>query len=213
MAARPLPDPQGGWMVRLGSGPAAFGRGRFASAAAAADWAARAAGAARQSAFRIGPRRIAGTLAEALRRWSIDQGTLPEAEGGTHLAPVRRFESLLRDPTCAWPLTILLPADLAALRARRHAAGEAMMLVEQAALAAAVEALRDLYLQHLDNPFHAAAPDGVFLPRHADACPPPARMLAAYVAALQNGRHLDEVLGLEGLHVPAVALPLRAGAG
>jgi hypothetical protein len=208
MAAGPLPDPQGGWMVRLGSGPAAFGRGGFASAAAADDWAGRAAEAARRSAIRIGSRRIPGTLAEALRRWLIDQGTLPEAEGGTHLAPIHRFESLLLDPACAWPLAILSPEDLVALRARR-VGGEAMVLVEQAAMAAAVEALRDLYLRHLDNPFHAVAADGVFLMEHAAEGPRAAWLLTAYVAALREGQHLDEVMVLAGLHVPITALLSR----
>jgi hypothetical protein len=202
MAARPLPDPQGGWMVRLGNGPAACARGGFASAAAASGWAAMVTEAARRSAIRIGPRRIPGTLAEALRRWAIDQGTLPEAEGGTHLAPLRRFEPLLSDPACAWPLAALRPDDLVALRARRRAAlGEAAMLVEQAALVAAVDALRDLYLSHLENPFCAVADDGVFLTPEGD--PPAARRLAAYVAALRQGCHLDEVLILAGLHAGA----------
>lgn len=202
MAARPLPDPQGGWMVRLGSGPAAFSRGGFASVAAADHWAEQAAEAARRSAIRIGPRRIPGTLAEALRRWCIDQGTLPEAEGGTHLAPVRRFESLLQDIACAWPLAILSPEDLSALRARRRPLGVAAMLVEQAALAAAVDALRELHLPQLDNPFHAPADDGVFLPERMAGSPPAARSLAAYVTALREGQHLDEVLVLAGLHDP-----------
>lgn len=205
MAARPLPDPQGGWMVRLGSGLAAFSRGGFIDAAAAADWAERAAEAARHCAIRIGPRRIPGTLAEALRRWSIDQGTLPEAEGGTHLAPLRRFNDLLCDPACAWPLSVLLPDDLEALRMRRGPQGLGMMLIEQAALAAAVEALRDLYLPHLDNPFHAPAADGIFLPPRPGEGPAAARTLLRYVAALQAGQHLDEVMVLAGLHQPFAA--------
>ena len=84
------------------------------------------------------------------------------------------------------------------------------MLVEQAALAAAVEALRDLYLSHLDNPFHAVAADGVFLPEYPARCPPAARRLRAYVAALRDGQHLDEVLVLAGLHV--AVMPARPGA-
>ncbi len=78
------------------------------------------------------------------------------------------------------------------------------MLVEQAALAAAVDALRDLHLPHLGNPFSAAAADGVFLPPGTAPGPPAARLLARYVAALRDGRHLDEVLALAGLHVAAV---------
>ncbi|MFC7556787.1 hypothetical protein ACFQU7_38120 [Pseudoroseomonas wenyumeiae] len=51
------------------------------------------------------------------------------------------------------------------LRARRRAAlgSEATMLLEQAALAAAIDALRDLYLPDLSNPFSS-------WPRTASRC-------------------------------------------
>jgi hypothetical protein len=152
-------------MVEIGKGTAAFGRGGFADAAAAAAWGEMAAGCVKPSTIRLGPRRILGTMAEALRRWAIDQGTLPMAEGGTHLAPVQRLSDVMADPACTLPLAALDPDDLSALRARRLAAlsGEAAMLAEQAALAAAIDALRDLHLPQLRNPFRQPAPDGVTL--------------------------------------------------
>ncbi|MBC9177904.1 hypothetical protein [Pseudoroseomonas ludipueritiae] len=170
MVTRPKPGPDGGWMVEIGKGPAAFGRGGFADAAAAAAWAEMAAQCVKPSTIRLGPRRLLGTMAEALRRWAIDQGTLPEAEGGTHLAPVTRLAELMADPACALPLAALQPEDLALLRARRRAAlgSEAAMLLEQAALAAAIDALRDLYLPDLPNPFLRTAPDGLTLMEEAD---------------------------------------------
>jgi hypothetical protein len=138
-----------------------------------------------------------GTLAEALRRWAIDQGTLPLAEGGTHLAPVTRLAGLMADPACALPLAALQPEDLALLRRRRRLAlgSEAGMLLEQAALAAATDALRDLYLPDLPNPFLQPAPDGVALLDEADC----ARLLSL----LQRGEAGTE---------RAVALLLTTGA-
>ncbi|RKK03647.1 hypothetical protein EBE87_16740 [Pseudoroseomonas wenyumeiae] len=170
MVTRPKPGPDGGWMVEVGKGPAAFGRGGFANAAAAAAWAEMAAQYVKPSTIRLGPRRLLGTMAEALRRWAIDQGTLPEAEGGTHLAPVSRLAGVMADPVCALPLAALQPEDLMLLRARRRAAlgSEATMLLEQAALAAAIDALRDLYLPDLSNPFFQLAPDGLALLQEAD---------------------------------------------
>jgi hypothetical protein len=176
MVTRPRPGPDGGWMVEIGKGPAAFGRGGFADAAAAAAWAEMAAQCIKPSTIRLGARRLLGTMAEALRRWAIDQGTLPLAEGGTHLAPVTRLAGLMADPVCALPLAALAPEDLAALRIRRRAVlqGEAAMLLEQAALAAAIDALRDLYLPDLSHPFLRPAPDGAMLLEKADC----ARLLA-----------------------------------
>jgi hypothetical protein len=197
MVTRPKPGPDGGWMVEIGKGPNAFGRGGFADAATAAGWAEMAAQCIKPSTIRLGPRRLLGTMAEALRRWAIDQGTLPLAEGGTHLAPVTRLADVIADPACALPLAALGPEDLAALRARRLAAlrNEAAVLVEQAALAAAIDALRDLYLPHLPNPFLHAAADGIALLEEADC----ARLLA--LAALE-----------EPDLACALALPLTTGA-
>lgn len=170
MVTRPKPGPDGGWMVEIGKGAAAFGRGGFADARAATAWAEMAAQCVKPSTIRLGPRRLLATMAEALRRWAVDQGTLPEAEGGTHLAPVTRLAELMADPACALPLAALQPEDLALLRARRRAVlgSEAAMLLEQAALAAAIDALRDLYLPDLPNPFLQPAPDGLALLEEAD---------------------------------------------
>lgn len=170
MVTRPKPGPDGGWMVEIRKGPTAFGRGGFADAAAAAAWAEMASQCVKPSTIRLGPRRWLGTLAEALRRWAIDQGTLPAAEGGTHLAPVARLAGLMTDPACALPLAALQPEDLALLRLRRRAAlgSEAGMLLEQAALAVATDTLRDLYLPDLSNPFLQPAPDSIALLEDAD---------------------------------------------
>ena len=170
MVTRPKPGPDGGWMVEIGKGTVAFGRGGFADAGAAAAWAEMATRCVKPSTIRLGQRRLLATMAEALRRWAIDQGTLPEAEGGTHLAPVARLAGLMAEPVCALPLAALQPEDLALLRTRRHAAlgSEAAMLLEQAALAAAIDALRDLYLPDLTNPFFEPAPDGLTLLEEAD---------------------------------------------
>ena len=207
MAVRPRLHPDGGWMVRLGSGAAGFGRDGFADAAAAEAWAAMAAAAIAPSTIRIGPRRILATMAEALRRWAIDQGTLPEAEGGTHLAPLRRLADLMEDPLCALPLAAVTPADLVALRRRRAVAlaSPGAMLVEQAALAAAIDALRDLHLPRLSSPFLVPAADGLFLSDPADLrieMEPAARDLCHFARALGEGLHLDEVMVLAGLHTP-----------
>jgi hypothetical protein len=170
MVTRPKPGPDGGWIVEIGKGPAAFGRGGFTDAAGAAAWAEMAARCVGPSTIRLGPRRLLGTMAEALRRWAIDQGTLPAAEGGTHLAPITRLADVMADPACALPLAALQPEDLALLRARRRAAlgSKAAMLVEQAALATAIDALRDLYLPDLPNPFFLPASDGLALLEEAD---------------------------------------------
>ncbi|MDJ0390372.1 hypothetical protein QMO56_19855 [Roseomonas sp. E05] len=147
----------------VGQGALGFSRDAFPDRAAAEDWAARACLAARQCTIRIGSKRFLGTAAEALRRWAIDQGTLPRAEGGTQVAPLQRLAPLLEDPDCALPLAVLLPDDLAALRRRRLTAlqSPAAMLAEQAALAAALEQFRDFHLPALDDPFTEIAPDGL----------------------------------------------------
>ena len=169
MTTRPQPGPQGGWSIELGKGAAAFGRDGFPTAEAASEWAEMASAALKVSTIRIGPKRIVGTGAEALRRWAIDQGTLPRAEGGTHLAPLARLQPLMDDPACALPLAALTPEDLASLRARRLAVlgDPAAMLVEQAALAAAIDDLASLHLPSLEQPFHRQAPDGLLLPDDA----------------------------------------------
>jgi hypothetical protein len=207
MTLRPQPGPAGGWSVEIGKGPTAFGRNNFATAAEAESWSSMAQAALKASTIRIGPKRILGTGAEALRRWAIDQGTLPRDEGGTHLAPLARLQPLIADPACALPLAALLPEDLALLRARRRQAleSEAAMLLEQAALAAAIDNLRDLYLPALEQPFHTAAPDGVFLPDDA-AC---ARILAR---SLQQDADLGRAVGLiltTGI-APSLLLAARA---
>lgn len=163
MTARVRPGQDGQWQVVVGQGPMAFRREHFQDRAAAEAWAAMATLSARLCLVRIGSKRFLGTAAEALRRWAIDQGTLPRSEGGTQLAPLQRLGPLMADPDCALPLAALLPADLAGLRARRLAAlgcPEAM-LVEQAALAAALEQFRDFHLPALEDPFAEIAPDGL----------------------------------------------------
>jgi hypothetical protein len=180
MTTRPQPGPEGGWSITLGKGPTAFGRDGFPTAEAASDWAEMAAASLKTSTIRIGPKRIIGTGAEALRRWAIDQGTLPRAEGGTHLAPLTRLQPMMADPACALPLAALAPEDLAGLRARRHAAlgSESAMLVEQAALAVAIDELMSLYLPSLQQPFHRPAPDGLSIPEDADCAGLLSRCLA-----------------------------------
>ncbi|PHK93682.1 hypothetical protein CR162_16975 [Pseudoroseomonas rhizosphaerae] len=147
----------------IGQGDAAFRHGAFLDRDAAQGWAAQAAEAKRACTVRIGSKRFLGTAAEALRRWAIDQGTLPRDEGGTQLAPLLRLAPLLEDPACAWPLGLLDAAELAALRRRRLAALDDLgaMLAEQAALFAALEMFRDFYLPALDDPFARIAPDGL----------------------------------------------------
>lgn len=186
MTTRPQPGPQGGWSVELGKGPAAFGRSGFPTAEAASAWAEMAGTALKLSTIRIGPKRIVGTGAEALRRWAIDQGTLPRAEGGTHLAPLTRLQPLMADPACALPLAAMTPEDLAGLRVRRLKAlgDETAMLVEQAALAAAIDELASLHLPSLEQPFYHPAPDGLLLPDDA---------LCA--AAISHGLAEDAMLG------------------
>jgi len=163
MLTRVRPSQDGSWQVLLGQGAISFGRDGFPDRAGAEEWAARAAQAARQCTIRIGSKRFLGTPAEAIRRWAIDQGTLPRAEGGTQVAPLRRLTPLLEDPDCALPLAVLSPDDLAALRRRRLTALEspAALLAEQAALAAALEQFRDFHLPALDDPFGEIAPDGL----------------------------------------------------
>jgi hypothetical protein len=196
MVMRPTPGRNGGWRVEIGKGPSAFGRDDFADAAAAEAWAGMAAQALKACTIRLGTKRIVATPAEALRRWAIDQGTLPLAEGGTHVAPVERLAGLMADPACALPLAAIVPGDLAALRLRRRAVlgNEAAMLVEQAALAAAIGSLLDLYLPGLAQPCFSAAPDGLQVLEDA-AC--------AQAIALALSRDAD--LGR------AVALMLTAG--
>jgi len=163
MLTRVRPEQDGSWQALVGQGTLRFGRDAFPDRAAAEDWAARAGLAARQCTIRIGSKRFLGTAAEALRRWAIDQGTLPRAEGGTQVAPLQRMAPLLEDPDCALPLSALAPEDLAALRRRRLAAlpGPAALMAEQAALAAALEQFRDFHLPALDDPFAEIAPDGL----------------------------------------------------
>ena len=121
--------------------------------------------AVRLSSFRIGRRHVLATGAEALCRWAIEQGTLPAAEGGTHVAPLVRLAALAEDPACMLPMAALVPAELTRLRLRRHAAlgSAAAVLAEQAALAAAFSALCELYMQDCGNPLGPAAPDGCYL--------------------------------------------------
>jgi hypothetical protein len=156
-------DAQGGWHVALGQGASCLRQGPFTGRAEAEDWAMRAGLAVKQCTIRIGSKRFLGTAAEALQRWAIDQGTLPRVEGGTQLAPTRRLASLAADPACQWPLSLLQPASLAALRRVRISvlASPAPTLCEQAALAAALKQFRDFHLPGLDDPFGEAAPDGV----------------------------------------------------
>jgi hypothetical protein len=165
MVTRVRPGRDGTWQVAVGQGPMAFQREAFSDRAAAEDWAVMATLAARVCMVRIGTKRFLGTAAEALRRWAIDQGTLPRCEGGTGLAPLQRLGGLMADPDCALPLAALQPGDLAGLRARRlDALGcPAEMLVEQAALAAALEHFRDFHIPALDDPFAEPAPDGLCL--------------------------------------------------
>lgn len=109
---------------------------------------------------RVGAKRLVATGAEALRRWAIDQGTLPRAEGGTQLAPIVRLGGLLDDPACALPLAALSPAELAALRQRRQAVGPAAaVLAEQASLASAIQTFCEFFQLVLPHPFAAVAPD------------------------------------------------------
>jgi hypothetical protein len=119
----------------------------------------------KQCTIRIGTKRFLGTAAEALQRWAIDQGTLPRSEGGTQVAPVSRLAALAAEAVCHWPLALLQAEDLATLRWNRFQAlgGTAFMLVEQAALAVAVDQFRDFHLPALDDPFIEAAPDGISL--------------------------------------------------
>ncbi|WP_043339999.1 hypothetical protein [Belnapia moabensis] len=114
----------------------------------------------RASTVRVGAKRLVATGAEALRRWAIDQGTLPRAEGGTQLAPIVRLGGLLEDPACALPLAALSPGELAALRQRRQAAGPAAaVLAEQASLASAIQTFCEFFQLALPHPFAAVAPD------------------------------------------------------
>jgi hypothetical protein len=163
MVTRVRPGEAGHWQVAIGSGPAGFGRDGFTDRAAAEDWAAQASLALRASMVRIGSKRFLGTAAEALRRWAIDQGTLPLAEGGTQIAPLQRLAALIADADCALPLAALTPADLARLRRRRLAAlgCSAGLLGEQAALAAALDHFREFFLPALDDPFAEVAEDGL----------------------------------------------------
>lgn len=163
MVTRVRPGRDGTWQVAVGQGPMAFQRDAFTDRAAAEDWAAMATLAARVCMIRIGTKRFLGTAAEALRRWAIDQGTLPRSEGGTQLAPLQRLGALMADADCALPLAALQPGDLAALRARRLATlgCPAEMLVEQAALAAALEHFRDFHIPSIDDPFAEPGPDGL----------------------------------------------------
>lgn len=154
-----------GWQTEFGSGPAAVRQDGFATRPEAAAWGDGMVQAARISTFRIGRRQVLATGAEALRRWSIEQGTLPAAEGGTHVAPLARLAALAEDPACLLPMAALTPAELARLRLRRQAAlgSAAAVLAEQAALAAAFSALCELYLQECGNPLGLTAPDGCYL--------------------------------------------------
>jgi len=163
MLTRVRPGQDGSWQAVLGQAAMGFGRDGFPDRAAAEDWAARAGLAARECTIRIGSKRFLGTAAEALRRWAIDQGTLPRAEGGTQVAPLQRLAPLLEDSDCALPLAVLSPEDLSALRRRRLVALQdtAAMLAEQAAMAAALEQFRDFHLPALDDPFGEIAPDGL----------------------------------------------------
>ena len=117
------------------------------------------------SSFRVGRRRVVATLAETLGRWAVQQGTLPLAEGGTQRSPTVRLAGLLADPAAALPLSALDPDALVALRRRRleALASADAMLVEQAAIAAAVTELCDLHRLPWPHPLAAAASDGVVL--------------------------------------------------
>ena len=161
------PEAAGGWQVQLGRGAEQMRYGGFPSAAAATAWGDALALAMPASTFRVGRKRVLATGAEALGRWAIQQGILPRAEGGTQLAPALRLADLLADPACALPLAALGPTELAGLRARRLGAGAAVMLAEQAALAAAIAMLFELQGMTLAQPFAALAPDGWQLPAEA----------------------------------------------
>ncbi len=169
MIVRPTQGPDGHWRVEIGKGPASFHRDGFANLDDAQSWAADVIAAAKPSTIRVGHKRIAATGAEALRRWAIDQGTLPSSEGGTHRPPIDSLATLLADPANALPLFALTPADLAAQRARRSEAlgDDDILMVEQAALSLAIDDLSALYLPALQNPFSRPAPDGIFLPDDA----------------------------------------------
>jgi len=207
MVTRVRPGQDGTWQAVLGQGAAAFGRDGFASRAAAEEWGRHAAAAIRPSTVRIGSKRFLGTAAEALRRWAIDQGTLPRAEGGTQVAPVRRLAPFISDPDCALPLAALTPTDLAALRARRHALqGGAAMLAEQAALAAALAQFREFHLPAWESPLAEEAPDGLCVLEEADCG-------QAIACAGQMGESWERLVGLvltTGLSVP-VLLGCRQG--
>lgn len=157
--------PLRGWEAEFGSGAAALRQDGFATRPEAVAWGDGMAQAARLSTFRIGRRQVLATGAEALRRWSVEQGILPLAEGGTHVAPLARLSALAEDPACLLPMAALVPAELARLRLRRQAAlgVAAIALAEQAALAAAFSALCELYLREHGNPFASPAPDGCTL--------------------------------------------------
>jgi hypothetical protein len=191
MAADLKPGRHGDWRVRVGKGAAAFGRDGFGDMAAATRWADMAGLAIKTSTIRLGTKRLLGTAAEALRRWSIDQGTMPAAEGGTHIAPVMRLADLLADPACALPLAALGADDLVGLRARRRIAlaDEAAMLLEQAALSVAIDDLIAFYLPALGNPFLQAASDGL-------AVLPDAECSSAIALSLRMDAELSRAVAL-----------------
>ncbi|MFZ6765336.1 hypothetical protein [Pseudoroseomonas sp. WGS1072] len=179
------------WQVCIGRGAAALHRAPFQDRAAAEAWEGMASAALRRCTIRIGSKRFLGTAAEALRRWAIDQGTLPRAEGGTQIAPLHRLAGLLAEPECALPLAALGPADLQALRARRRVAlgGAAPMLAEQAALGAALAQFCDFHLPGLDSPLLGLAPDGLGLLSPVDCG-------RAIAWAQREGRDLGLLVGL-----------------
>jgi hypothetical protein len=157
------------------------------------------------TSFRVGRRRVIATAHEALQRWSVQQGILPRAEGGTQRPPGERLAGLMADPACHLPLSELDAQSLLALRSRRLAELKdwSAMLVEQAAMAAAIDALRELHGPHWPNPLLQSAPDGVSLICLAKLdgirqrmCCLGSRQLLAIDIALASGARFTELDGL-----------------
>lgn len=153
------------------------------------------------SSFRIGRKRVVATLAGTLGRWAVQQGILPRAEGGTQCPPATRLAGLLADPAAELPLSALTPAVLAALRERRRDAlgSPDAVLVEQAALAAAVTELCTLRGLRWPHPLATPAADGMALltpDALADARRDAGEEASALDLALATGARLDELEAL-----------------
>lgn len=217
MAMRVRPAPNGSWQAEVGSSPALVRRDGFPDRGAAEAWAMTAEGAIRASTVRIGSKRFLGTPAEALCRWAIDHGTLLQDEGGSGIAPRTRLAPLAADPICAIPLAALVPDDLVLLRRHRLAAlgCAATLLVEQAALAAAIETFCEFFLPALGTPFAEGAADGICLldaatmarvAAEAERLPPALGLALRLVLA--TGIAPEELAAARLVEVPAPALAL-----